>query len=56
MNGNLVLSRKPGQTIVIDGRIIVKIVEVRGEKVRIGIQAPAEIGIRRQEVKAREGT
>lgn len=46
----LVLSRKKGESIVIDGHIIVTVVEVRGDKVRLGIQAPKEIPIHRSEI------
>ena len=46
----LVLSRKKNQSIVIDGRIVVTVVDVRGDRVRLGIQAPAEIPVHRREV------
>ena len=46
----LILSRKINENIVIDGRIIVKIVRLDGENVKIGIEAPAEIPVHRQEV------
>lgn len=46
----LILSRKPSESIVIDGRIIVKIIRIDGEAVKIGIQAPAEVPVHRQEV------
>ena len=46
----LILSRKPGESIVIDGRIIVKVVRLEGEMVKLGIEAPAEIAVHRQEV------
>jgi carbon storage regulator len=46
----LILSRKPGETVVIDGRIRVKVIRVEGEVVKIGIEAPADISIHRQEV------
>ena len=46
----LILSRKPGESIVIDGRITVKIVRVEGEVVKIGIEAPADVAVHRQEV------
>ena len=46
----LVLSRKPGESVVIDGRIKVKIVRLDGDVVKIGIEAPADIPIHRQEV------
>ena len=46
----LILSRKPGETVVIDGKIRVKVTRVEGDVVKIGIDAPAEISIHRQEV------
>jgi carbon storage regulator len=46
----LILSRKPGETVVIDGRIRVRIIRVEGDVVKIGIEAPADISLHRQEV------
>lgn len=46
----LVLSRTREQQIVIDGNIVVTVVEVRGDKVRLGIDAPKEIPVHRREV------
>jgi carbon storage regulator len=46
----LVLTRKAGEKIVIDDKIIVTCVEIRGDKVRLGIEAPAEVSVHRQEV------
>jgi len=46
----LVLSRKAGEQIVISDTITITIVEVRGDKVRIGIDAPPEVIVHRQEV------
>lgn len=46
----LVLSRKVGESIIIDGRILVKIVRLDGDAVRIGIEAPPEVPIHRQEI------
>ena len=48
----LVLSRKPGETILIGDDIEISIVEVRGDTVRIGINAPRNITILRQELLA----
>jgi len=46
----LILSRKPGESIVIDGRIHVKVVRVEGDVVKIGIEAPSDIPVHREEV------
>jgi carbon storage regulator len=46
----LILSRKPGESIVIDGRIVVKIVRLEGDMVKVGIEAAKEVPIHRQEV------
>ncbi len=48
----LVLSRKKNESIVIDDKIIVTVVEIRGDKVRLGIQAPKEVPVHRSEVHA----
>jgi carbon storage regulator len=46
----LVLSRKVNENIVIDGRIIVKIVRTEGNFVKLGIEAPADVPVHRQEI------
>jgi carbon storage regulator len=46
----LILSRKSGESIVIDGNIHVKIVRVEGDVVKIGIEAPADVPVHRKEV------
>lgn len=46
----LVLSRKAGQSILIGHNIEVKIIEVQGEQVRIGINAPRDVTILRKEL------
>ena len=46
----LVLSRKKRESIVINDDIVVTVVEVRGDKVRLGIQAPREVPVHRKEV------
>lgn len=46
----LVLSRKIDESIMIEDNIKITIVEVRGDKVRLGIEAPKEISVHREEV------
>jgi carbon storage regulator len=46
----LVLSRKKSESIVINDDIVITIVEVRGDKVRLGIQAPRDVPVHRKEV------
>ena len=46
----LVLSRKKGESIIIDGQIEVKVIAVEGDTVRLGIEAPKTVSIHRQEV------
>lgn len=47
----LVLSRKCGERIIIsDQNIVVTVLEIRGEQVRLGIEAPADIPVHRQEI------
>ena len=46
----LVLSRQRDESIVIGDNVVVTIVDIRGDKVRLGIQAPGEIPVHRQEV------
>ena len=46
----LVLSRTKGQQITIGGSITVTVLEVRGDKVKLGFAGPAEVPIHRQEV------
>ena len=49
----LVLSRKIGESIIIDGGITVTVVAVNGNKVRIGISAPPDVTVDREEVHVR---
>jgi carbon storage regulator len=51
----LVLTRKAGERIVIDDNIIVEVLEVQGNRVRIGIQAPQGVTILRQELLTGKG-
>ena len=46
----LVLSRKKGQSIIIGDNIEITVVEIKGEMVRIGVNAPREVTVHRQEV------
>lgn len=46
----LVLSRKKNESIVVNDDITIVIVEIRGDKVRLGIEAPKEIPVHRREV------
>jgi carbon storage regulator len=46
----LILSRKLNESIVIDGRITVKVMRVDGDVVKLGIAAPADVPVHRQEV------
>ncbi len=53
----LVLTRKRGEKILIGGDITITVVEIRGDKVRLGIDAPVSVPVNRSEVaeqKARE--
>lgn len=47
----LLLTRYPGQTITIGDDIFIHIVERQGNQIRIGITAPREIPVHRQEIK-----
>jgi carbon storage regulator len=46
----LVLTRKIGERIVIDNRIVLEVVQVKGNRVRLGIQAPEDAIILREEL------
>ncbi len=48
----LVLSRKKNESIVVNDAIVITVVEIRGDKVRLGIEAPREVPIHRSEVYA----
>lgn len=46
----LVLSRKKNETIIINDNIRVTVIEIRGDKVRLGIEAPKDVTVHRREV------
>ena len=48
----LVLSRRANESIVIGGDVVVTVLEVRGDQVRLGIEAPRHITVHREEVHA----
>jgi carbon storage regulator len=47
----LVLSRKENEQLVIANEIVVTVVEIRGDKVRLGIEADAKIPVHRREIQ-----
>lgn len=46
----LVLSRKEGEKVMIGDNIVATVIEIRGDKVRLGFDAPREIDVHREEV------
>ena len=46
----LVLTRRPGESIVVGQDIVVTVIEIKGGQVRIGIDAPREIDVYREEI------
>ena len=47
----LVLTRKVNESIVINSDVVITVIELRGEKVRLGIVAPREVPVYRQELR-----
>jgi carbon storage regulator len=50
----LVLSRRVDERIVVDGRITVTVVEIRAGKIRLGVEAPPEVPVWREELVAKK--
>lgn len=50
----LVLSRRSGERIIIGDSIEVTVIEVRGERVKLGFKAPSDVTIQREEIRHRE--
>ena len=50
----LVLSRKADEAIVIGGQVRVVVVAIRGDKVRVGVEAPKEVTVDREEIYSRK--
>jgi carbon storage regulator len=51
----LVLSRKPGEKLHIEGGITVTVLEVHGGRVKLGVEAPGPVTVRRSELPALPG-
>lgn len=49
----LVLNRKKGERVVIGGNVFVTVLEVRGDRVKLGFEGPGEIPIHREELAFR---
>ncbi|MCB1282919.1 MAG: carbon storage regulator CsrA [Microthrixaceae bacterium] len=48
----LVLSRRTNESIIVNGNITITVLEIRGDHIRIGIDAPREISVHREEIHA----
>lgn len=46
----LVLSRKKNESIVVNNDVVITVIEIRGDKVRLGIVAPKDVPVHREEV------
>lgn len=51
----LVLTRTVGEELVIDGRIRIRVADIKGGRIKLAIEAPREVGVRRQEVSLPAG-
>ena len=49
----LVLTRRPGEEIIIDNNIRITVVSIKGDRIRIGIEAPPSVTVDRQEIHER---
>ena len=49
----LILTRKPGESIILDGGIKITVAGIQGNQIRIGIEAPKEVKVYREEVLER---
>ena len=52
----LVLSRKVGERVIINGSIVVTVIATQGRMVKIGVEAPPEVVVLREELVAQAGT
>lgn len=46
----LILTRKIGEAIVIDGNIKIKLLEVSGNQIKLGVEAPSQVAVHREEI------
>jgi carbon storage regulator len=49
----LILVRKPNQSVMIGDNIVVTVLRIKGQQITLGIQAPREIAVNREEIDAR---
>ena len=49
----LILSRRPGEKLRLNDDVIITVLEVKGKQVRIGVEAPADVAIHREEIYQR---
>ena len=49
----LILSRRPGESLVIGDDVTVTVVAIKGNQVRIGVNAPKNVRVDREEIRAR---
>ena len=49
----LILTRRPGEAIIIGNHTTVKVLDVSGQQVRLGIEAPKEVSVNREEIQHR---
>ncbi len=47
----LVLTRKVGSSVIIDGQIKIQVLQIKGRQVRLGVEAPKETKVHREEVQ-----
>ena len=52
----LILTRRAGETVMIGSDITITVLGVKGNQVRIGINAPKEVAVHREEIVSRGGT
>lgn len=50
----LVLSRKKGQSLLIAGNTTIRVLEIKGNQIRLGIEAPGDVAVMRTELSERQ--